>query len=611
MVTTSIVLAKRRRSGLQAICLTAICAALVCGIPGTAAETTGSETTAHEDAPQLTIEQKRAERREFLEQTLITAKPSSWIFKLDAPPRIVWRDLQTIQRLGGPTEIHVRWFDAELNEFPRPQRSGRWIAWIEGIAPNGTPLRRAFTFYAMPDPLPQLDLPDLTVALPYFPGPRAPAVLREHQQELVQLAKQTLATSIMDSEAGAILVAGLAEREPLGRPARFVESLAVLSDDYHLSLKLKLQNRRPRPIQPPRLRETPATSLHAGPLAEAGMRPDAKTRIDEICQAWAEDTGEPFVTLVARNGVIVTHQAYGSDSNGDPISLDYRCWVASITKTVTALLFSLFLDQGLIDMDDPLSEVFVDYPKDDRHVPTFRQCFNHTSGLSGHSEHGGMRDPHLENRVLNAIDVNQPNVRYRYCGLGYELAAKAMELVAGKSAVRVYQDHLFTPLGFDDVPIGNASSDGEFTALELAVLGQWIANRGSYGELQFIAPATFDRLLPQPLIVADHGYVMDEGIGLHWVRHKKTGAAAGAAPEDELLFSPRTLGHGAFSGCIFVIDPEQQLVITQVRKQSGARHAAWSARFFQTIAEQIETTPTAVDRRSSGDEISPSGVHAE
>jgi CubicO group peptidase (beta-lactamase class C family) len=167
------------------------------------------------------------------------------------------------------------------------------------------------------------------------------------------------------------------------------------------------------------------------------------------------------------------------------------------------------------------------------------------------------------------------------------LAAKAMELLAGKSASRLYEEHFFRPLGFQGVVMGNASSDGEFTALELGTLAQWVANGGSYGPWEFIAPETFARLLPEPLRVADRGSVAEEGIGLHWVRHRKPGASPNSLRPEDLLFSPRTVGHGSFSGCIFVVDPERQLVITQVRKNSGARGAEWSARFFQTIAAAI------------------------
>ena len=88
----------------------------------------------------------------------------------------------------------------------------------------------------------------------------------------------------------------------------------------------------------------------------------------------------------------------------------------------------------------------------------------------------------------------------------------------------------------------------------------------------------------QPLHVADHGSTAEEGIGIHWVRHVKSDASRDSKRDEDLLFGPRTLGHGSFSGCIFLVDPDQQLVITQVRKRSGPRSAEWSPRFFQTVA---------------------------
>lgn len=575
----------RRASPLLAICLAGAlvphCLAQVQPAP-----------KARQDAAAREFETKRKQeqRQQFQIQELIAAKPSAWLFKAGETPRVTWRDMDEVRRLGFDGRLRVRWFDAKLNESAAPAGPGRWLAWIEGTAPNGTPFRRAMTFYGLPKDFFGGFIPDFTVTFPHFPGPKAPQVWREHQAELTRLAGDIVLHSILESERGAVLMTGISESKPLGRPARFVESAAALNDDSHLALKLKLQGlqHRVRPLQPPRHRDTPATVLHKGSLHEASMKADAKSKIDALCRAWTKDTGEPFVTLVARRGVIVTHEAFGRDKGGKSITRDYCCWVASITKTVTALLFSRFLDQGLIALDDPLSAVFPDFPKNDPHVPTFRQCFNHTSGLSGHGDFGGMRNPHLENIVLNAIDVNEPGARYAYSGLGFELAAKAMEILAGKSAVRIYDEHLFRPLGFGDVPVGNASSDGEFTAMELGILAQWVANRGSYGPLEFIAPQTFDKLMPEPVRVADRGYTEDEGMGIHWVRHLKAGAPRGSKRPEDLLFSPRTLGHGSFSGCVFVVDPEQQLVITQVRKQSGPRSAEWSAKFFQTIAAAVK-----------------------
>jgi hypothetical protein len=146
--------------------------------------------------------------------------------------------------LGATSRLQVRWFDAELNESPEPDAPGRWLAWIEGTAPNGTPMRRSRTFYALPKQLPSNFSPDLTVAFPHFPGPEAPVVLQEHESEIVRVANDALVRAVLGSEQGAVLVAGLTEAEPLGRPARYVESTSVRNDDCHLALKLKLQGCR-------------------------------------------------------------------------------------------------------------------------------------------------------------------------------------------------------------------------------------------------------------------------------------------------------------------------------------------------------------------------------
>jgi CubicO group peptidase (beta-lactamase class C family) len=123
--------------------------------------------------------------------------------------------------------------------------------------------------------------------------------------------------------------------------------------------------------------------------------------------------------------------------------------------------------------------------------------------------------------------------------------------------------------------------------MELGILAQWVANRGSYGAWDFIHPETFERLLPQPVHVADHGYTAEAGIGIHWKRHLKPGVPPDSKRDEDLLFGPHTLGHGSFSGCIFLVDPDLELVVVQVRKRSGPRSDQWSPKFFQTIAEVL------------------------
>lgn len=527
-------------------------------------------------------------RRQFQDQELITAKPFTRVFTPGEPPRIIWRDVEEVRRLGGAGKPSVRWFDADLKEAAVPDHPGRWAAWVEDRAPNGTPVRRSLAFFARPKDF----LAYLSPSLPleHLPGPISPEVWREHQEEINQCFGRML-FSLNDSEAGAILLAGLTESRPEARRPRHVETAQALHEDFQFKLKMKLQGlwAKARGLKPPCALEKPAPVLHEGSTIEAGVSTDARERINAVLEAWAADTHEPFVTLVARRGVIIAHKALGRDTAGESIDLGYKAGVASITKTTTAILFSQFLQQGLVILDDPISRVFPDYPKDSRHVPTFRQCLTHMSGFSGHGDWGGARNPHLDNILLNGIDANQPGTAYTYSGMGFDVTALAMQILSGQSFTRLYQEHLFGPLGMHTATIEDGSAGAHFTALDLAKLAQWLVNRGSYGGMEFISAQNFQQLLPEDLNLRYPGVTREvEGIGMHWMHDRKPGAPTNSTCPEDLILSTQTLGHGSLSSCILRADLENQLIVVQIRRQAGPRFGEWQTKFLQTVAGTIQ-----------------------
>ncbi len=527
------------------------------------------------------------QRIAFQNQELITAKSAGWVFNITDTPKLVWRDAETIKDLGVNIPIQIQWFDQDLEPSPAPNHQGRWLAYIEGKAPNQFPFRRAFTFFAIPTNLDGKLAPDLKPKFPNFNTPTTSPIWGEHREEIEKMIGDFVIRGFLENQAGAVLLSNIYESPVRNRSALFIESAQVANADLHAALQQKLHPRSigSNQLKSPRNLDSSAPLLRVGQPQEIGLTPQSKQQIDDYCRRWQAATGEPFVTLVAKNGVIITHEAFGVDKSGEPIDRDYRCWIASLTKTLTAIMFSQFLDQNLIELDQTLDEVFEEFPKHHPGVPTFRQCLNHTSGLSGITDHGGMFQPHLENIVLNAIDVNRPGIASAYSGLGYEIVAKAMERTVGKSAVRIYHDHLFEPLGFGDVRLGNAGSDGHLTALELGILGQWLANRGRYGSLEFISPTTFEQLLPQPLDVPN---AEPYGAGLHWFRHVKPGTPEKSTDPHDWLFSATTVGHGSMAGCILVVDLEQQLVIVQARREFHDNDNSWWQGFFPVVAQAID-----------------------
>lgn len=532
-----------------------------------------------------------ASAREVQSLELLPHRTGGWIFPLSNPPHLVWRDAAMASHLGMQSPPQVRWFDQSLSESKQPDHPGRWMAWVEGTAPNGLPLRRSFTFFALPEKIDPVGAPDLSIRFPNFPAEDTPPLLREFQSEIERGAKEMFARAILDSERGAILLSALYESEPLHRPRRFTESSQAINAEKHLALKIKLGDRMNRV----RLLEMPRRvgDLDSAENATDAQNPadrdfsSAKAKIDDFCREWATATGEPFVTMIVSDGQVVTHEAFGATKDGQPIDRDYRCWIASITKTVTGIMFARFIDQNLIGLDDSLASVFPDYPKNNPHVPTFRQCLNHTAGFEGHGDFGGVNNPHFENLILNAIEINEPGKVHRYSGTGFELTAKAMEIASGLPAPRLYEQQLFQPLGCGDVTLGNASSDAEMTAAELSALGQLLLGRGTYRGHQFFRPDTFDQLLPQSLSATDapsHGY----GVGLHWIRHRRPSTEPKGQQDGELLFSNNTIGHGSFSGCILVIDLDRKLVITQARREFREQDNPWFQRYFAVVADALK-----------------------
>lgn len=501
-------------------------------------------------------------------------------------PTIIWRDVDTVRKLVGDVPITVRWFDAGLNEVKSPDKPGRYSAYIEGKLKDGTPVRRAMTFFCDEEGGSLWDdwvNPEKQIEVAYPAKPVDPQVWEEQKEVMTRDIRSMRDTAMWSTQDGAIILAALLEAKPMGRKATSTESPQVINDEFQLALKLKLLGLtdKTKPLTPPKHLDKPVPVIREGTLAQAGMKPDAKEKIDAVCRKWAEDSGEPFTILVARNGVIITHEAFG------PVGLDYRTDVASITKTVSGMLFSQFLDQGYCRPDDPIGKVVPGFPTKGEHMLTYRHLFTHTNGLEGHGEWGGIHNPWLDNVVLNGLEALHPGRVLVYNGMGYNLAGKAMEYMSGKSIVRLFHDHLFRPLGINDVPLNDLGYGANLTAHEMSVLGQWLANHGSYGDKQFITDETFDMLLPEPLSKYYPSVNEDWGIGLTWMPEQKPGAPAASMDPKDLIFGPRTIGHASGSGCILRVDLDRDLVIAQIRKTPGPKYSEYGMEFYQTIADEM------------------------
>lgn len=130
----------------------------------------------------------------------------------------------------------------------------------------------------------------------------------------------------------------------------------------------------------------------------------------------------------------------------------YQC--GSMTKTWTALAFMQLVDEGKVNLDEPVRTYLPSFKVADPEVSiqvTPRHLLNHTNGIEEDYGNPGEDDDVYERMVDNikaASQVFPLGYTHGYsAALGYAILARIMEVIDGKRWDDVMKDRLFDPLG--------------------------------------------------------------------------------------------------------------------------------------------------------------------
>jgi CubicO group peptidase (beta-lactamase class C family) len=160
-----------------------------------------------------------------------------------------------------------------------------------------------------------------------------------------------------------------------------------------------------------------------------------------------------------------TFQVGTSGRDDAPLGPDTRFRMGSITKTFTAVLVMQCRDEGLLDLDDPVSA----------HLPvaahgelTIRRLLSHTSGLQ-REPHGdvwdSLRMPDTEQVLADLARAERvlPTARrYHYSNLGLAVLGQLVGRQRGGAWSEVLAERILRPLGLDGtgVDAGSRSAVG-------------------------------------------------------------------------------------------------------------------------------------------------------
>ncbi len=217
--------------------------------------------------------------------------------------------------------------------------------------------------------------------------------------------------------------------------------------------------------------------------ASVGMSADALAKIPDALSGLIDNGNVPgFVTMVARNGKVVHFEAFGKrDVERDrPMTKDTIFRMYSMTKPVTGTAIMILVDEGKIDVDDPVSKFIPEFESfqvatvgEDGEVSlapakttmTIKHLLTHTSGLFYGSE-DAVKKSYVKNRVnsgarkgvtLEEFAQNvaavpllcEPGTEWHY-GISMDVLGRVVEVASGQNFGAFLEERIFEPLGMHD-----------------------------------------------------------------------------------------------------------------------------------------------------------------
>ncbi|MBS1565069.1 MAG: beta-lactamase family protein, partial [Bacteroidetes bacterium] len=135
--------------------------------------------------------------------------------------------------------------------------------------------------------------------------------------------------------------------------------------------------------------------------------------------------------------------------------------IGSITKTFTATLLMLAVENGVVRLDDPVEEYVPEVRRIKGYNPeqmiTLRQLAMHRSGLPREPGVNGSNigpADKWESKLLSCIPhmlfVKQPNTGFLYSNVGFAILGLALERAWQIPYMQLLQEKILTPLHMDD-----------------------------------------------------------------------------------------------------------------------------------------------------------------
>jgi len=157
---------------------------------------------------------------------------------------------------------------------------------------------------------------------------------------------------------------------------------------------------------------------------------------------------------VSKNGEIIFAEGYGYADLKEkrPVTTETQFRTASVSKVITATGLSQLVQEGRLNLDEPIDTYSRSFPKKEWPI-TSMQLAGHLSGIPHYSP-GDQIEQRFYPSVDDALEVfahqgllSEPGTRYRYSTHGFTLLSSVIEGAAEQPFLDYMKETVFNPLG--------------------------------------------------------------------------------------------------------------------------------------------------------------------
>ena len=369
---------------------------------------------------------------------------------------------------------------------------------------------------------------------------------------------------------------------------------------------------------------TTSDRLSYNPFQETEIHSEDLLVIDSIVETGLDKKAYPGCqVLIAKNGNVIYRKAFGNTDylHNQPVKEDDLYDLASITKvTATTLAVMKLYDQGLVNLDEPLSKTLTYLEKSNKKKITIREVMTHQAGLvawipfylktlkDGYPDtalyrtamsdkfpcrvaEGMYLRKDYRQIILDSI-IRSPlsdKKEYKYSDLGFILMQQFVEQVTGKSLDQYMNEQFYKPMGLktltfhprDKFPLNRiipTENDtlfrhqlvqGDVHDQAAALMGGVAGHAGLFGTSNDMAVIL--QMLIQNGTYGGRQYFKPETVALFTKRQFKSNRRGLGFDKPQLLpsepgpaceeASANSFGHTGFTGTYIWADPDNDLLI--------------------------------------------------